>query len=255
MAIQETENVLPEKNAKAKSAFSRGVKDALPVGFGYFAVAISLGIAAGNADFSVVQSFWLGILNVSSSGEYAGIVLVREHALIIEVVLMILVANARYLLMSCALSQKLDPNMPFYHRLAIGYGLTDEIFGLEITSPGYVRPRYVYGLFLGSLPGWAIGTCIGTFMGNVMPPLLAEAMNVAIYGMFLAIIVPPAKTDKHARLFVILAFIFSFIASIAPIVSDVSSGTRTLVLTIILSVAAALIFPVPESENANGGLE
>ncbi len=234
-------------------SFARGMRDAIPIGLGYLAVSFSLGIAAGNADFSIAQGFWLSVLNVSSSGQYAGIVLTRDHAAVIEVILMIFIANARYMLMSCALSQKLDPDMPFFHRLLIGYGVTDEIFGLEIALPGYVKPRYVYGAYLTAIPGWAIGTCLGVFMGNVMPPVFAEAMNVAIFGMFLAIIIPPSKTDHVALLFVILSFISSFMAERLPFISGVSSGTRILVLTVMLSSLAALFFPVRESieEEAN----
>lgn len=241
--------IVQDKNAKAKNSFWRGVRDAIPVGLGYLAVSFSLGIAAGNADFSVAQGFWLSVLNVSSSGEYAGIVLAAEKSGLIELILMIFIANARYMLMSCALSQKLDPDMPFFHRLTIGYGITDEIFGLEISSPGYVRPRYVYGLFLAAIPGWAIGTCLGVFMGNVMPPVFAEAMNVAIFGMFLAIIIPPSRTDHKALMFVTIAFIASLLASVAPLISELASGTRTLILTVIISTAAALLFPVGDGEE------
>lgn len=230
-----------------RTSFTRGMRDAIPIGLGYLAVSFSLGIAAGNADFSIAQGFWLSVLNVSSSGQYAGIVLTRDHAAVIEVILMIFIANARYMLMSCALSQKLDPDMPFFHRLFIGYGVTDEIFGLEIALPGYVKPRYVYGAYLTAIPGWAIGTCLGVFMGNVMPPVFAEAMNVAIFGMFLAIIIPPSKTDHVALLFVILSFVSSFMAERLPFIGEVSSGTRILVLTVVLSSLAALFFPVKES--------
>ena len=231
---------------KAGASFFRGMRDAVPIGLGYLAVSFSLGIACGNADLSIAQGFWLSALNVSSSGQYAGIVLIREHATLIELILMILIANARYMLMSCALSQKLNPNMPFFHRLLIGYGITDEIFGLEIAVPGYVKPRYAYGAMLGAIPGWAIGTCLGVFMGNVMPPVFAEAMNVAIFGMFIAIIIPPAKTDKIAGVFVLAGFIASFIASVAPIASGLSSGTRILILTVVLSAIAAVLFPIKE---------
>lgn len=223
------------------------MKDAIPVGLGYFAVSFSLGIAAGAADFTIVQSALLSLLNLSSSGQYAGLVLTREQAGIVELILMILIANARYLLMSCALSQRLDPDMPFWHRFLIGYGVTDEIFGLEIASQGYVRPSYVYGMYLTSVPGWVIGTALGVFMGNIMPPVVAEALNVAIFGMFLAIIVPPSKENHTALGFVVLAFAASYLASVIPVVRDISSGTRTLVLTVLISAAAAALFPVKDA--------
>lgn len=229
-----------------RQTFGRGMIDAIPIGLGYFAVALSLGIAAGSADFRIIHGFLWSALNLSSSGQYAALVLIRENAGLIEVILMTLVTNARYLLMSFALSQRFDPRMPFFHRFLVAYGLTDEIFGLEISSPRYVSPGYVYGAILVAMPGWALGTCVGIFMGDIMPALLGEAMNVAIYGMFLAIIIPPAKKDLKVLLFVVLTFIFSLAASIIPYLRDFSSGSRILFITVILSLAAAFFFPVDE---------
>lgn len=240
--------------------------DAVPISLGYFAVSLSLGIAAGNADFSIGQGLLWSILNLSSSGQYAGIVLTREQASVISVVLMTLVANARYILMSCALSQRLNPKMPFFHRFLIGYALTDEIFGLEIANAassegtyadgdgliatGYVRSSYVYGAMLIAIPGWALGTCLGILMGDIVPPVFSQALNVAIYGMFLAIIIPPAKKDRIVLICVVISFTLSLLSTGIPFVRDLSQGTRILLITVILSAIAALWFPVVDKETS-----
>lgn len=229
--------------------FARGMRDAIPIGLGYCAVSFSLGIAAGNVGYTVFQGFLLSLLNVSSSGEYAGIVLSAEQAGFIELALMIFVANARYLLMSFALSQRFAPDATLFHRLTIGFGLTDELFGLGIASKGYLNPTYMYGAFLTSIPLWAIGTALGVYAGNVLPPIIAEAMNVAIFGMFLAIIIPPARKDPVVLGSVIVSFALSLLAAVWPLTASISSGTRTLFLTVVIASAVALLFPIKDDPD------
>ena len=235
--------------------FVRGMRDAIPVGLGYFAVSFSLGIAAANVGFSIFQGFLLSLTSVSSSGEYAGLMLFAENAPYFKLALMVFIANARYLLMSCAISQKFNPKESILHRILIGFGLTDELFGLAIASDGHVRPIYMYGAFVTSLPLWALGTAFGVFAGNVLPPIIAEAMNVAIFGMFLAIIIPPCKKDRVVLGAVGASFLISFLASVAPLIRTVSSGTRTLILTVLISAVVASLFPVPEIEEAGNSTE
>jgi predicted branched-subunit amino acid permease len=231
---------------EAKNPFFRGMRDAIPIGLGYFAVSFSLGIAAGNVGYTTFQGFLLSLLNVSSSGEYAGIVLSAEQAGFIELALMICVANARYLLMSFALSQRFSPSSTLFHRLTIGFGLTDELFGLGIASKGWLDPVYMYGAFFGSIPLWALGTAFGVYAGNVLPVILSEALNVAIFGMFLAIIIPPGRKDPVVLGAVIVSFLLSLLASVLPLTASISSGTRTLILTIIIASAVALLFPLKD---------
>lgn len=232
---------------------AKGVRDGFPVFLGYFAVAFSLGIAAGNAGFTPFQGFIMSLTSLSSSGQYAGLMLFSENAGYIELALMILVANARYILMSCALSQRFSPATPFIHRLLIAFGLTDEMFGLGITTPGYLRPAYMYAALCTMAPGWALGTAFGVIAGNIMPDIFSQAMNVAIFAMFLAIIIPPGKKDRRILLSVIISFAVGFAAAYAPVLSGMSSGTRVLILTIIISSVTAIVFPVKEdSEQIDG---
>ena len=153
------------------SAFLRGLRDGAPISLGYFAVAISLGIAARGAGLTAFQAALASLLNNASAGEFAAFTLIGAGAGYLEVALMTLVANARYLLMSCALSQKLDASTPLIPRLIIGFDVTDEIFGAYIAQPGPLNPRYAYGVILIALPGWALGTFLGVAMGSALPTL------------------------------------------------------------------------------------
>jgi len=235
-----------------KLAFSNGMRDGIPIALGYFAVAFTLGIAAKNAGFTPLQAMVVSLTNNASAGEYAGFTLISAGAGYLELALMMVVANARYLLMSCALSQKLDPKTPLLHRLLIGYDVTDEIFGICINSPGKLNPFYAYGAFSVAIPGWAIGTYLGVLMGNILPNNVVSALSVGLYGMFIAIIIPPARQNRLLAGLIIVSMLLSLLFATAPILSSIPSGTSILILTIIISAAAAILFPIKEGDTENG---
>lgn len=235
-----------------KSVFKRGIKDGIPIGLGYFAVSFSLGIAAKNAGLSAFQGFLASFLNNASAGEYAAFTTIAENGTYFAIALVTIITNARYLLMSCALSQRMSPDMPLYHRLLIGYDITDEIFAITIARPGYINPFYTYGAMVVAIPSWAVGTALGIIVGNLLPTSAVSAFSVALYGMFLAVIIPPAKKNKVIAGVVLTCFAASFAAAKLPYISSLSGGTRTIILTIVISAAAALIFPInKKSEDKN----
>ena len=232
-----------------KIALREGMRDGVPIAMGYFAVAFSLGIAGRNAGLTALQGFVISILNHASAGEYAGITAIANLAPYWELALTILITNARYLLMSCALSQKFAPETSLWHRIGVGFGITDEIFGITMARPGAVEPRYTYGAMLVAIPSWATGTALGIIAGNILPLRLVSALSVALYGMFLAIIIPPARTDRVVGGLVVLSFLCSFAlgkAAGAFGLDWLSGGTQVIVLTVLLAGGAAALFPVRE---------
>ena len=234
-----------------KTAFTNGIRDGIPIALGYFAVSFTLGIAAKNAGFTPLQAMIVSFTNNASAGEFAGFTLISAGAGYIELAAMIFVANARYLLMSCALSQKLSPDTPLIHRLLIGYDVTDEIFGICINSPGKLNPFYAYGAMSVAIPGWSIGTFLGVLMGNILPLNIVNALSVGLFGMFIAIIIPPARKNKIIAGLVAISMALSFVFSKLPVIYTIPSGTRIIILTVLLSAAAALIFPVKEEGATN----
>ena len=229
--------------------YRAGMRDGLPIALGYFAVAFTLGIAAKNAGFSALQALVASLTNNASAGEYAAFSLIAAGAGYLEVAVMTLVANARYLLMSCSLSQKLSPETPLRHRLLIGYDVTDEIFGISIARPGYLNPWYTYGAMTVAIPGWGSGTFLGVVMGNILPLRAVSALSVGLYGMFLAIIIPPARKNRVILALVAISFAASFAASRLAVFAGISSGVKTIVLTVVIALAAAVLFPVKEEED------
>lgn len=226
--------------------FKLGLKDGIPIGLGYFAVAFSLGIVASNAGMSALQGFITSLLVNASAGESAGFTAIKESVPYIQMILVTIVSNARYILMSFALSQKINPKEKLIHRLLLGFYLTDEFFGLAISQDGYADPKYSYGAIAFAAPCWAIGTALGVIMGNILPISIVSALSVALYGMFLAIIIPPAKKDKVVALLIIISFMSSYILNRF---SDLSTSVITIVLTLFISLLGAIMFPRDEDEK------
>ncbi len=232
-------------------ALRDGVRDGIPIGMGYLAVSFSLGIAAKNAGLTPFQSFLASALCNASAGEYAGFTSIAAHAAYVELAILIFIANARYMLMSFALSQRISPDTPLRHRLFISHYITDEIFGIAVSRHGFLDPCYVYGAAAVAAPCWALGTALGTVAGEILPVRAVSALSVALYGMFLAVIIPPSRRNKIIGFIVAVCFASSYLFSVVPVVSSLSEGTRAIILTIIIASAAALIFPVKSEEGKN----
>lgn len=237
-------------NTANRSCFVRGLRDGIPICLGYFAVAFTLGIAARRAGLTPLQAGLASLLTNASAGQHAGFTVIAENGTYLEMAIMILVANARYLLMSCALTQKLSPDTGLIPRLIIGFDVTDEIFGVSIAQPGRLNPWYTYGVILAALPGWSSGTALGVVMGNLLPGDLVSALSVGLYGMFLAVIIPPARKEKVVAGIVVASMALSFLANRLPVFDAISSGTKIIILTVIIAAAAALLFPVKEEKEA-----
>lgn len=232
-----------------RKIIAEGIRDGVPIGLGYLAVSFSLGIAAKNAGLTAFQSFLASLICNASAGEYAGFTVIAADAAYLEIAIATLVANARYLLMSCALSQRLKSDTSLIHRLLLGFFITDEFFGITIARKGSVVPSYTYGAILFAAPCWAVGTALGTIAGNVLPLRVVSALSVALFGMFLAIIVPHTRGNKALCGIVVFSFLASLAFAYLPVISEISEGTRTIILTVVISTVAALLFPIKEQEG------
>ena len=237
-------------NQDDRAWFLRGMRDGMPIALGYLAVAFTLGIAARNSGLTAFQATLASLLNNASAGEYDGFTVIREQLSYVEMAVMIFITNMRYLLMSCALSQKLASSVSMPERLLVGFGVTDEIFGVSVAVPGYLNPRYSYGLMAVAIPGWALGTCLGVVMGNVLPASVVSALSVGLYGMFIAVIVPPARKNRVLAGLIVISMAASLLFAKVPPMSGLSTGMRVIILTVVLSAAAAILFPVKEEDDA-----
>ena len=223
-----------------KREYMLGIKDAIPVGLGYFAVSISLGIIASNIGLNLFETFLLSFLNNASAGEYAGLQAIKEHSTLISLAIVIIITNSRYLLMSFSLSQKLDNKVPFWQRALIAYSIVDELYALAC-SKEKLNPFYYFGMMSISIPCWALGTIAGLLLGNLLPVNIVSALSIALYAMFIAIVVPPCKKEKGVFFAVLISFVSSYLFNI--IFPSLSSGIKVIILTVIIATIISLIFP------------
>ena len=217
-------------------SFLKGMRDGVPIALGYFAVAFTLGITAGKAGMNALQSSLMSALMLASAGEFAAISMIGSGAGVMEMIVTTVVINMRYLLMSSALSQKVQQNRPFLHRIFMSYAVTDEIFGISMTVPGKLNPFYQYGAASVAAPGWVLGTFLGTMVGMILPAPVMSAMSVAIYGMFLAVVIPPARKNKIIAAVVVISMSVSLLFQSIPGLKNISSGFQIILLTVLISV-------------------
>lgn len=232
-----------------KGLFSRGLLDGVPIALGYLSVSFSFGISAVNGGLSPLAAVLISLTNLTSAGQVAGLGIILSAGPMLEMAVTQLVINIRYFLMSLSLSQRLEPSFTLRHRLLVAFGITDEIFGVASARHEPPVPRYMYGLILFPLIGWTLGTLLGAVAGNILPDSLKYALGIAIYGMFVAIVVPPAKRDRGVLLGVLVAIGISCLLAYVPIFSFITSGFSIILSAVIAAVAAALLFPIPDEET------
>lgn len=238
-----------QKTVGRMGIFRRGLKAGIPIGLGYFAVAFAIGIQAKKAGLTAVQATLMSFLCNASAGQYAGIAAIAANASLVELAIMEVIANARYLLMSFALSQKIDSKTGILHRLLMGWYVTDEVFGVSISVPGTLSPYFMYGAIVPACVGWASGTFLGVVVGSFLPDIVLTALSVGLYGMFIAVFIPASKKDRMVMKLVAASMLFSYLFSEISWFSGISSGMKTIILTVVISVIGAVIAPIKEEDE------
>lgn len=223
-----------------------GLHDSIAIALGYFAVAVSLGIAGRGAGLTAFQGFLASWTTLASAGEFAGFNVIQEQAVYAEMAIITLIINARYILMSASLSQKIPEGTPLVHRLLIAWGVTDEIFGVSIARSVPITVYYSLSVIIPGAIGWSAGTALGIVMGNVLPARLVMALGVSLYGMFMAVFIPEARKSKVVAGVVAASFALSWVFTKVSPLSKLSSGNRVIILTLVIAGAAALLFPVKD---------
>lgn len=234
-----------------RNLFLTGIIDGIPIALGYLAVAFSFGIASVAGGLTALEATSISMLGLTSAGQFAGLGIIVSGGSYFEFGLSQFVINLRYSLMGISLSQKLDKSFSRLHTLLLGYALTDEIYAVAVTRTKPVRPMYFFGLSVLPYWGWALGTFLGAVFGQLLPEMLCSALAVAIYGMFIAVIVPEAKKCYKTALITLLAVLISCVVYYLPAFDNISSGFSVIICAVTASVIGALIFPVKE-DHADG---
>lgn len=241
------------KNIQHKE-FAYGLKRGLPIALGYIPVSFTFGLMAVSGGMPIWMAIFISLSNLTSAGQFAGTNLILERASFFEITLTTFIINIRYMLMSLSLTQRLDRRMNLSKRLLIGYGVTDEIFSIASMENGSLTFPYLLGLIIGPVLGWTSGTALGAIISSSLPESLSNATGIALYGMFIAIVLPVAKKSKPVIIIVAIAVTVVCILKYVPLFHMVSSGFRVIIATLIAAGIGAFLFPIreePVSSNAN----
>ena len=235
------------------SGFRKGLEYGVPIALGYFAVSFTFGMAAVKGGLTVFQAVSVSVLNLTSAGQFAGLDVMIGGGTLVEMAVTQFVINLRYSLMSFTISQKLEKKTTFFQKMIVAFGVTDEIFGATASQPGKVSPYFGMGAMCLSIPGWSLGTLAGAVSGSVLPEFITSALSVAIYGMFLAIIIPEAKRVRPVAGVIAGAMILSAVFKYAPYLNRISEGFSLIIVTVIVAAIAAWLFPHTEEADVEGG--
>ncbi len=231
---------------QSNNCFSQGLRDGIPIGLGYVSVSFAFGMMVVSQGLPPWVAVAISMTNLTSAGQFAGLSLIVTGAPYVEMALTQLVINLRYALMSLSLSQKLDNTVTLLHRFLISFGNTDEIFAVASGNPGKVGKKYLYGLIVAPYIGWTLGTLLGAIAGEILPNTVRSTLGIAIYGMFLAIIIPPARQNKAVLRVVVLAVFMSCLFYWMPVLNQVSSGFVIIICALVAAGLGAWLFPIQE---------
>lgn len=229
------------------NSLKKGFLDGVPIGLGYFSVSFTFGILAVANGFYIWEAVLISMTNLTSAGQFAGLTVMAQAGTLFEMALTQLVINLRYSLMSISLSQKVDEKMNTGRRLFFGMFHTDEIYAVAIGQKGKIGAKYFLGLIIAPYFGWALGTLAGAVLGNVLPQIICNALGVALYAMFIAIVIPEMKKSHSVFLIVSLAVMMRCAFYWIPFLKNhVSDGFAVIICAVAASLVGALVFPVPE---------
>lgn len=229
--------------------FKKGLKDGIPIALGYLSVSFAFGVTAVEMGIPALIALLTSMTNLTSAGQLAGITVIAVFGTLLEVVLTQVVINARYFLMSLSLSQKLDGKFKFIDRVLCAFGVTDEIFAVAVHNKEPITKRYIWGLICLPYFGWAIGTISGALIGNVLPEILVSALSIALFAMFIAIIVPGAMENVKVLPVIIISATVSCIIYFVPLFDFVSQGISYIICALVASIIGALLFPIKDGDG------
>ena len=232
-----------------KKEFIEGIRDGLPICLGYFSVSMAFGLTAVLSGFPVWAAVMISLTNLTSAGQFAGMNIIAAQGALVEIGLTTLIINIRYFLMSISVSQKVEQKMTMGERLAVSFGITDEIFAVSMQRDHELTLAYMAGLIITPVIGWTGGTLLGAVATSFLPAALSNALGIALYGMFIAVIVPPAREHKNVLFAVILAIAASVACNYLPVIKNLSGGWTIIFITIVVCLIAAWLFPIEEREG------
>lgn len=228
--------------------FQKGLKDAIPIALGYLSVSFAFGIASIQNGLPAWAPILISATNLTGTGQFVGMELICAGTMLAELALTLFIINLRYSLMSISLSQKLSDDITITQRLLIAFGNTDEIYAVSMQQNELLNFRYMLGMILCAYSGWVSGTTIGALASGLLPQSIVDALGIALYAMFIAIIIPPAKESKPIMKIVMISIAMSCAFYFIPALKAVSSGWVIIICGVVSSAIGAIFYPVGNEE-------
>lgn len=232
-----------------KKEFIQGIKDGMPIALGYFSVSMAFGLTATLSGLPIWSAVLISLTNLTSAGQFAGVNILLALGTLAELAVTTLIINMRYFLMSLSVSQRIDDNMSVLKRMIYAFAITDEVFAVSMQRKGTLTSSYMTGLTVTPPIGWTLGTLVGAAATSFMPEVLSQSMGIALYGMFIAIVIPPAREKKNVRIASAAAVLLSTVFYCTPVLKSLSSGWTIIIITIAVSAFAAFLFPTDTEEE------
>ena len=232
-----------------RQEFLQGIKDGVPIALGYFSVSMAFGLTVALSGLPIWSAVLISMTNLTSAGQFAGVNILLALGALTELALTTLIINLRYFLMSLSLSQRVEDKMSIWKRMIFSFAITDEVFAVSMQRKGTLTSAYMAGLVLTPPIGWTLGTLTGAVLTSIMPPILSSSMGIALYAMFIAIVIPPARENKNVMLASIMAVLMSIMFSYVPIFKIISSGWAIIIITLAVSAVMAFLFPTADEDG------
>lgn len=231
-----------------KQDFLDGLKGGIPICLGYFSVSMAFGLYTVSSGLPIWSAVLISLTNLTSAGQFAGVNVLLGAGSLFELALTTLIINMRYFLMSLTMVQKVEANMSIKNRFIFSFAITDEVFAVSMQRKASLSAAFLAGLMLTPPIGWTLGTVTGAVASSFMPPSLSAALGIALYGMFIAIIIPPARENKNIMITIIMAIAASVMFSYTPVLKQISSGWTIIIITLAVSAISATLFPIEREE-------
>lgn len=236
-------------NTETLNNHKMGIRDSLPIAFGYLTVSFAFGILASSYGFTISEAVIISLFNLTSAGQLAALPIISGGGGFIELAMTELLINLRYSLMSIALSQRFDKKIKARDKLYLAFTLTDEIFAVAIGKRQTLGKRFLVSLVILPILGWTLGTFIGALAGNFLPPILTDTLGVSMYAMFIAILVPVVKKERPILICVLGSIVLSCLFEFVPVLSLVPNGFVIIICALTVSIALALLFPISTEDS------
>ncbi|NLL71473.1 MAG: AzlC family ABC transporter permease [Epulopiscium sp.] len=237
------------KTKKRNNEFKTGCKKGIPICLGYIPVSFTFGLMAVQGGFPPWFPIFISITNLTSAGQFAGLQLILQNSTLVEIGITTFIINIRYMLMSLSLSQKISPTMSFLKRALISYGITDETFAVSSMEKEELSFGYLGGLMIGPIFGWTLGTSLGAFASSLLSDRIQSAMGIALYAMFIALVIPASKYSKKITAVLFLSVFLSCLCTWTPVLNKIPSGWKLIVATLVSAGIGATLFPIEEGQK------